>query len=110
MRAGGRIFLDHCLIRVDPKVIVTHVAIMTIVCSFHKGFHGGDDVVVIAYVVQIQFVLNLVRSLILNSTIPGDNVQLVSRSQGHLESVPLSLPAWDTWRHTFEKKRDIIRT
>ena len=77
---------------------------MAIVRPFHKGGHRCDDTIVTVYVVQIQLVLSLVRPLIHNSTIPGDNVQLVGRAQGRLELLPLMPAAKDVWRHTFEKK------
>ena len=92
----------------DPKG-VSHVAVIaTVVGSFHKGSHGCDDAIVTVYVVQIQLVLSLVRPLIRNSTIPGDDVQLVGQAQGYLELLSLMPAAKDAWRYTFEKK-ELIR-
>ena len=50
------------------------------------------------------------KSLIHNSIeeVPGDDVQLVGRSQGSLELLPLLLTAKDAWKYTFEKKESLL--
>ena len=66
-----------------PQVAVPYVAIVAIVVSFYKGGHRGNHAIVIVRVVNIQFVLRLVGSLIDNGVeeIPGDDVQLVGRAR-----------------------------
>ena len=93
----------------DPKV-VSYVAVIAIVGPFHKGGHGCDDTIVTVCMVHIQLVLHLVRSLVHDCTveIPGDDVQLVGRSQGRLELLPLLPAAKDAWRYTFEKKERLL--
>ena len=78
----------------DPRVVESHMTVIAIVWPFHKGSHGCDDVIVTGCLVHIQLVLQLVRPLVHDYIveIPGDNVQLVGRSQGHLELL-LLLPA-----------------
>ena len=99
----------HLFAHMDSKVVVSHMAVIAIVGPFHKGGHGCDDAIVTVYMVQIQFVLCLVRSLIHNSTIPGDDVQLIGRFQDRLELFPILPAAKDTCRYTFERKRELIR-
>ena len=79
-------------------------------CPFHKGGHGCNNTIVIVCIVQIQFVLHLVRSLVHNSIeeISRDDVQLVGRSQGSLELLPLPSTSKDTLRYTFEKKESLL--
>ena len=73
------------------NVFRSYMAVITIVVPFHKGGHGCDYTIVIVCVVQIQLVLHVVRSLIPNSIeeVPGDDMQLVGRSQGSLKLLPL---------------------
>ena len=89
--------LAPLLAHMDPQVVVSYMAVITIVVPFHKGGHGCDDTIVIVCVVQIQLVLHLVRSLIHNSIkeVLGDDVQVVGRSQGSLELLPLLSTAKD---------------
>ena len=82
------------------STVVSHVAIIAIVGPFHKGSHGCDDVIVTIYMVHVQFVLCLVRSLLHDDIveITGDDALLVGRAQGHLELLPLLGSAKDAWR------------
>ena len=72
-------------------MVVSHLAIMAIVEPFHKGGHGCDDIIATIYVVHIQFVLCLVRSLVHYDVVEGaeDDAQLVGRTQGCLKLIPL---------------------
>ena len=83
---------------------------MPIVGPFHKGGHGCDDVIATIYVVHVQFVLCLVRSLVHDDIVEGagDDAQLVGRTQGHLELIPLLGTAKDAWRYPFEKKEKLL--
>ena len=95
------------LAHMTPQVVVSDLTVIAIIDPFHKGGHGCNNTIVIVCVVQIQFVLHLVRSFIHDriEEVPGDEVQLVGRAQGCLELLPLLSAANDALRHTFEKKR-----
>ena len=95
---------------VNPRVVVSHVPIITIVVPFYKGWHGGNHAIVIVCVVHIQFVLRLVVSLIDNriEVVPGADVELVGRPQGRLELLPLRSAAQDAFGDTFEKNIYIL--
>ena len=94
----------------DSMVVVSHMAIMAIVGLFHKGGHGCDDVIATVYVVHVQFVLCLVRSLVHDDVVvgAGDDAQLVGRAQGILEMIPLLGTAKYAWRYPFEKKEKLL--
>ena len=57
---------------------------MAIVGPFHKVGHGCDDIIATVYVVHVQFVLCLVRSLVHDDIVEvaGDDTQLVGSGPG----------------------------
>ena len=93
-----------------PQVVVSYMTVITIVVPFNNGGHGCDDTIVIVYMVQIQLVLHLVRSLIHNSIeeVPGDDVQLVGSSHGSWALLPLLPTTKDALKYTFQKKESLL--
>ena len=61
--------LAPLLTHMTPRVVVSHVAVITILGLFYKGRHGSDHAIMIARVVHMQFVLHLVRSIIHNGIV-----------------------------------------
>ena len=98
------------LTHMTPQVVVSHMAIITIVDPFYKGGHGSDHAIIIVCVLHIPFVLCLVMSLVHNSSVevPGDDVQVVGQAQRCVELLPLWSATKDAVRDTFGKK-ELIR-